>query len=271
MELLWRFIQPSNSLLILTLIGLLMLWTGWRRTAAWCLWTAGIAFAALLFLPISGSLMVALETRFPQPDLPDKIAGIIVLGGAVDPRGTERWDQPQLTARVERLTEGATLARRYPEAKLVYTGGSWRTSDKYSESDVARQFFLQLGLSEDQMIFENQSTSTFENAAFTLETLQPQPGEVWVLVTSAYHMPRSVGIFRKAGWEIVPYPVDYYTKGEVQFLAIPNVGSTFSAVDFATREWVAMGGYYFKGWSDTFFPGPDDLPVNVSDSDQENE
>ena len=215
--------------------------------------------------------MVALETRFPQPELPDKIDGIIVLGGAVDPRGTARWDQPQLTARVERLTEGATLARRYPEAKLVFTGGSWQSSDKYSESDVARQFFLQLGIREDQMIFENQSTSTFENASFTLEALKPAPGEVWVLVTSAYHMPRSVGVFRKAGWDIVPYPVDYYTKGEIQFLAIPNAGGALSTADFVAREWVAMGGYYLKGWSDTFFPGPTDTSPNVSDSDPESE
>lgn len=257
MERLWTYIQPSNSLLILLVIGLVLLWIGWRRTGKTLLILVAIAVLAIITLPISGSLMIALETRFPQPVLPDKVDGIIVLGGSMNPANTELWGQPQLNARVERLTEGAALARRYPEAKLVFTGGYWRGEHALSEADVARQFFLQLGLNEDQLVFENRSGSTFQNARFSQDILAPQPGEVWVLVTSAFHMPRSVGVFRKAGWDIIPYPVDYYTSGRVAFPSVPHLGDGLATFDFVSREWVALAGYYLRGQSSEFFPAPD--------------
>ena len=266
---LWDYLPPSNMLLILLLIGLICLWVGWKRTGKTVLIVTSLLIAIIIALPVSGTLMTTLEKRFPQPDLPVEIDGIIVLGGSMNPQNTEIWGQPQLNARVERLTEGAALARRYPDAKLVFTGGQWGDGT-LSEADVARQFFEQLGLPEEQMVFENQSGNTFENVAFSKRILDPQPGEVWVLVTSAFHMPRSIGVFRRAGWDVLAYPVDYYTGGEVVFTVSPNLGSGLATFDFVSREWVALLGYYLKGQSTAFFPGPTPA-VTASGADSETE
>ena len=267
MEFLWLFVQPSNLLAFLAIVGLVFLAFRMTRTARWLLGTVGVLFLMIVFLPISGALMTALETRFPQPVLPERVDGIIVLGGAVDPRGTARWGQPQLTSRVERLTEGAALARQHPEAVLLFTGGSWRSKDALSESDVARAFFLQIGLDEEQLMFEDRSRSTYQNATFSKKLVTPQDGETWVLVTSAFHMPRAVGVFRHVGWDVIPYPVDYYGKGEVTMTWIPQVGGALASLDFVSREWVALAGYYFGDQSSAFFPAPDPAIPSVTDSD----
>ena len=87
--------------------------------------------------------------------------------------------------------------------------------------------------------------------------VHPTPGEVWILVTSAFHMPRSVGLFRAQGWRVVPDPVDYRTG----FLA----GKTPPPLQFrwnltllsvALKEWFGMCTNWLLGHSESLFPGP---------------
>ena len=128
--------------------------------------------------------------------------------------------------------------------------------DGISESEVARRLFRGLGLDLNRVTFEDKSHDTFGNAVLTKALMQPKPDETWVLVTSAYHMPRSVGCFRKAGWTVVPYPVDFETPGVISTALSFATGENLSRLDDSVREWAALVEYYLRGRTDAVFPGP---------------
>jgi uncharacterized SAM-binding protein YcdF (DUF218 family) len=206
-----------------------------------------------------------LEDRFPFPDI-DSISGptgIIVLGGALAvgrpgaaPGGSV--DGPiAFGSSGERATEGLALARRFPNALLIFSGGSGDLIDRgVPEGDLAQVFYSRLGLPAHRLMIERRSRNTIENALFTKELIPPKPGEHWILVTSASHMPRAVAIFRKAGFLIIPYPVDYHTGGDASDFADFSVIDNLSKVDIATKEWVGLMVYWLAGKSDEFLPDP---------------
>ena len=254
MKLIWGIFQPSNSLFLLLAIGLILLLARRRTAARWLLSLTVVAFTAIMVLPLSSYMMMVLETRFPRPVLPARVDGIITLGGAINTRTTDHWGRPQLNERAERLTEAMALARRYPRATLVVSGGHWSPADRLGEAEVARTLFGQLGQPIGRAVFENHSRTTWENALFSKALVKPRPGQTWLLVTSAFHMPRAVGIFRKLGWDVIPYPVDYYTAGKVDLDWSGSVGDRLAAFDFITREWLALAAYYLRGRTSELFP-----------------
>ena len=175
-----------------------------------------IALAAGLLTPLDAVILRPLEDRFPQPpaDLPAP-AGIIVLGGAVETARSQARGQVFLDADAARMTTGVELARRYPEcAARLYRRLRPFPHEGPAEAISARELWLALGVPAGQMSFEAKSRNTWENAVFTRDLVKPKPGETWLLVTSAWHMPRSVGIFRRVGFPVVPYPVAYRTFGD---------------------------------------------------------
>ncbi|WP_244400829.1 YdcF family protein, partial [Aurantimonas manganoxydans] len=138
--------------------------------------------------------------------------GIIVLGGAFDTRVARTRGMNELNDAADRVTAGMELAQRYPKAKLLFSGGvAALLEEDIPETEAAEALYRGLGLAPDRLLLDGRARDTFENAVFAKELAQPKPGEVWVLVTSASHMPRAVGCFRVAGFDIVPYPVDYRT------------------------------------------------------------
>ena len=240
------------------LLGVLLLWTRWRRAGRWLATASVVLLAIAAFTPVSALLVRPLEDRFPRPDLATPPTGFIVLGGAVDEGVTRRRGLPALNDAAERMTEAVALARRFPNARLAFAGGSGRfTPLATTESDVARAFFLAQGVPAERMTFEDKSRDTWENAVFVREIVQPKPGETWLLVTSAMHMPRSVGIFRQAGFPVVAYPVDYRTGGGPgDFVGLRRMGQTMLDLDSASHEWIGLVAYYLTGKSSALFPAP---------------
>lgn len=253
-------INPGFWLPVLLVAGTALLWTRWRRAGRWLL-TATVALVAFVSVVPVGSLMrEVLENRFAAVrTLPDNVDGIIVLGGVVNQFLTRARGQPALTDGAERMTEFVAMARRYPKARLVFTGGSGsvlRPNEK--EVTVARMFFEQMGLDVSRIVFEDESRNTWENAVYTHRLMKPKKGETWVLITSAQHMPRSVGVFRKVGWELLPYPVDYTTLGpgeRYRYLGIEMIGG-FEGLWQAIREWIGLTVYYMLDRTDALLPGP---------------
>lgn len=219
-------LHPVNFLVLLGLFGLALGLTRYRRLGHGVAITAALLFAVLCFSPLSGLILAPLENRFPPPpaDMPAP-AGIIVLGGSLDAGLEAARGEPTLTEAAARLTAGAALARRFPAARLVFTGGSAELGGSgLDEAQGVRRLWLSLGVPAAQMAFEDASRNTFENATMTRDLVEPKPGETWLLVTSAAHMPRSVGIFRKVGWPVTPYPTDYRTFGDARD-ARPNANA----------------------------------------------
>lgn len=250
--------QAPQIFFELLLVGVALLWTRWNRAGriVTTLMTAIIVVFAVT--PLAMVFVRPLEDRFPQPDLSMAPTGIIVLGGAMDEGVTRARKMPALNDAAERLTEPVALLRRFPGARLVFSGGSGRLSPvALTESDVARQLWTSLGVPADRMSFEDRSRDTWENAVYTKELVQPKPGERWLLITSAMHMPRSVGIFRKIGFDVIPYPVDYQTGGVPgDFVGFRRPGEVFRVLETASHEWIGLVSYWMSGKSAALFPAP---------------
>jgi uncharacterized SAM-binding protein YcdF (DUF218 family) len=249
--------QLPNLLIEGVLVGALLLWTRWRRAGRIVVTLFGVTLAVFTFTPAVSILARPLEDRFPQPRLDEAPTGIIVLGGSADEAISRQRGQPALNDAAERLTEAVALSRRFPNARLVFSGGSGRLSPgDTTESDVTRQVWLSLGVPAERMEFEAGSRDTWENAVNTKALVQPKPGERWLLVTSAMHMPRSIGIFRKIDFPVIAFPVDYQTGGvSADFYGVRRSDS-LRTLDSASHEWIGLVAYWLRGKTSEFLPGP---------------
>ena len=252
----WGLAAPGNFLLITMGIGIVCLAkTSGRRGLA--LVSVGVVgLAATAFLPTGAWLMVPLENRIAAPpELPERVDGIVVLGGAVDETVTAARGRPTFNHAADRLVSAAALARRYPHARIVVSGGdSHILGGAGPESAVMKAFLVQDGIEPARILEENGSRNTHENAVFALAEAEPQAGETWILVTSAFHMPRAVGCFRRAGWSFIPYPVDFKTTGRFSFETQMVLGWQLYLSELAVKEWIGLVAYRVLGYTDALFP-----------------
>ena len=257
-KILWLVAAPSNILAGLSLAGALLLLTRRARFGRRLVIASTSLLLAFGILPIGSLLLLPLENRFKTPSEGAPPAGLIVLGGAIDPVVGASRGQVTTDDAAERLTEGAALAIRYPEAKLVFTGGTNALFIKTgTEAADAARLWRSLGISPERIVVEDQSRNSYENAVFTRDLVKPKPGDRWLLVTSAYHMPRSIGLFRKAGFPVIAFPVDYRTEGRWTNLkpALTASGGLHQ-LDLAVREWIGLVAYYLTGKTESLLPGP---------------
>ncbi len=257
-KLLWLVLSPSALLLFLAAAGLLLVRRGRLRLGRGLLLFGLGAIIAIAVLPIGNFAAMPLEDRFAQPSpMPAHVDGVIVLGGAVETALTEDRGLPSLNGAAERMTAALVLARRYPQARIAFTGGSGSLAwEAISEADVARALWSEMGLPAARTVFEALSRNTYENAVFLKAIVHPQPGETWLLVTSAAHMPRAVGIFRRVGWDVVPYPVGYKTGRGWRVWSHPSLGEHLDLLDNAAHEYAGLAAYRLLGRTDALFPGP---------------
>jgi uncharacterized SAM-binding protein YcdF (DUF218 family) len=250
---------PSNIILGIGVLGIVLMLTRFRRAGVRLMVACLLLIVIIGVLPIGRSLIAMLENRFPPgKEGGPPITGIIVLGGPIDSRMTVARGSLSITGEVERLIEGAALARRHPAARLVFTGGNPSLfRDDPPESFYAAQLFEQLGVPASRLVFEDKSRNTEENAVFTKRLLDPKPGERWLLVTSAVHMPRAVGVFRKAGFPVEAYPVDWHTLPGADLLHVPrSLLDGVGALDAVSHELAGLLAYWITGSSSDLFPGP---------------
>ena len=255
-KLAWCIIAPDNLLLFVLLISWILLWRGAYRPAKRLLGFVVIILVVVALLPVGEWLLYPLEARFPaNPKLPEKIDGIIVLSGTENALLSSFWNQEELGDSAERDMAFLELARQYPDAKLVFTGGSGSMIHQgYKAADVAKRLFDKVGLDLSRVTFERDSRNTFENVIFSKEVVRPNPGQKWILITSASHMPRAVGIFCKAGWPVIPYPVDHWTMpGKLVRLDL-NLSGHLQSLEIGEREWVGLIAYYLSGKTTALFP-----------------
>ncbi|MER2266633.1 YdcF family protein [Methylobacterium oxalidis] len=254
-------LTPSNFLIIAGLAGVLLLAaTRWRRTGAGL---AGFGLGGLLvggLSPLPYLVLAPLEERFPAfVDDGTPLAGIVVLGGGIDSGLSEARRQIVTNDAGERPIYLADLARRYPNLRLVFSGGSGSLSQGLSEAELVGRMSEVIGVPRTRLILEHRSRNTRENALLTADLVKPKPGERWLLVTSAWHMPRSVGCFRKAGFSVVAHPVDYRTRGFADALRFSSFASDgLLQLDLAVKEWIGLLAYRLAGYTAEGFPAPAD-------------
>lgn len=253
------FVQPSNFIALLAMLGLVLSLFRFRRLG---MATFSVATLLLAVFGISSSGFLALatlENRFPAPKLEGPVTGVILLGGAVDTHISAERGQNTTNDAGERITAVAELNRRFPDARIILSGGANHvlTAQPLSESAVARRLLIDLGVDEKRIEMEEISRDTCENAEESLTLAKPQAPEGWLLVTSASHMPRAVACFRAIGFAVIPYPVDFRTQGTESILTpSKSVSDGLAAADLAAHEWIGLAEYWLSGRTSDAFPAP---------------
>jgi uncharacterized SAM-binding protein YcdF (DUF218 family) len=261
-KILWFVLQPSTIMLGAVVAGTGLLHTSYKRLGRGLL-IGGIAALLIAGLsPLGDILIRPLEQRFARADL-DKagaapVTGIIVLGGAEDSRAMNEQELAALNEAAERHTEAAALARRLPGARIVFSGGSGALlRTEAPEAESAKRLLVALGIAADRITLEDKSRDTCENAAFTAALVKPHKGEHWLLVTSAAHMPRAMGCFRRAGFPVEAWPVDYRAPRRLDLTRWhSSIPEGLRRVDHVAREYAGLLAYYLAGRTDALFPGP---------------
>jgi uncharacterized SAM-binding protein YcdF (DUF218 family) len=210
-------------------------------------------------LPLGNALILPLEESFANtPPLPagTPVTGIILLGGFEDGWVSGGRGGLAVNESAERLTEGLRLAIRHPEAKIVFTGAvGGLISGGSDAAGPVGELLKDYGIAPDRIVLEPRARNTYENALFTRDLVKPAPGQRWVLITSAYHMPRLVGTFRQLGFEIIPYPVDYRTRGSVDLKRLfESIGDGLKRTDLAAKEWAGLLAYRLSGRTSELLP-----------------
>ncbi|HEV2162001.1 MAG TPA: YdcF family protein [Stellaceae bacterium] len=246
--------NPGNLLLIVLAIGAWRLSASRGRKGLALVVLVLVAGAAAAVEPLASLPLVPLENRFPVlHTLPAKVDGIILLGGAVDPERTAEYGQVALNRSGARVTETLRLAQRYPAARIVLSGGiGGLLNEPTTEAAATAQLLTELGVAANRLVIEDKSRTTHENAVFSKRIVDPKPGEVWILVTSADHMPRAVGCFRHIGWPVVADPVDFEAARRLHI----SLAHGLDSIDLAAHEWLGLVFYRIAGWTDAVLPGP---------------
>ncbi|MEM7695647.1 MAG: YdcF family protein [Pseudomonadota bacterium] len=254
-EIAFAILQPSNALAMLAVLGCVIV-VVWRRAGTTLLAFSAASYLALGLLPIGAGGLRYLEKRFEIPhgyalDPPD---GIILLGGHHTRSRSILNRQIALNHAGERLTTTAALAARFPEAQVIVSDGGL----PFPAANLSGILLRDFGVAPRRIILEDASLSTWDNAVFTREIVTPRPDGRYILVTSGWHMPRSVGAFRAAGWpEPIPWPVDHINDGRPIWRAFNGSASEgLRLADLAAREWLALLVYRLRGQTPSLVPGP---------------
>ncbi len=247
---------PSNLVVVVALAGLALMATRWRRAGTRMMIVSLVLLAAIGLSPAGDLLTYALESRFPPWDpahgAPD---GIVVLGGNISPKLSRDHGEPVVGSDAARIVAMAKLARSYPNARIVYSGGDASLlGDQSPEADFIRPLLDNFGIARERVLLEAHSRNTAENAAFTKDLVKPKPGERWLLVTSAEHIPRAIGCFRRVGFPIEAYPVAWRTGKKSDLMTTEIFSKGLARFDSAAHEWIGLLAYWITGKTTELLP-----------------
>lgn len=252
----WAFLSPGNLLVFALFLGAVFLFFNNFKAAKKILIPTSLIAFVLMAYPVSDFLMKPLESRFTVPTkMPEKIDGIIILGGGEDLKRSLSWHVAELGLGGDRYIGAASLASQYPNVPVIFTGGSGSISLQNTDGEgfLARKILTTIGIDSERLIIESQSRNTYENFKYT-KPLLPNANGRYLLVTSAFHMPRAVGIARMQGVKVIPYPVDYRTNSDELRLFDFDLFDHLKALEPAWREWIGLTVYYLTGKTGRWFP-----------------
>ncbi len=257
-QIIWTIASPLNLTLILLLLGTLLLWSRWRRLGTWLLSALALALLAIAVLPIGTWVLAPLERQFPvfENAAETSVSGIVLLSGAAVDLGISRQVGHAVPGHAaDRLVEFMRLARAYPKARLLICGGN-AGKDGSREGPLIAEYLISRGFPRGRFMVEDASIDTYENAVLGRKLAQPKAGEKWLLVTSAWHMPRAVAAFRGQNWPVVAAPPMPIKGGSGGFSLHFRLGGGLRQVKTALHEYLGLLAYRLNGRSQTLWPAP---------------
>ena len=255
-KIIWNIVSPDSLFVLLLAATVGMFYLGCHILARRLLTFLFAVVFILSLIPIGSWMLYPLETRFKHnPELPPQVDGIILLGGSIDAETSSAWQQLEVNGSAERLIGFVELARSYPDAKLIFTGGNASINrDKPTEASILKLHWHQSGLDPERIQFENQARNTADNAYYSKQLVQPNIDSNWVLITSALHMPRSIGVFCQNGWSLIPYPVDPQVTPDNLLQFEFNLLRHAGLLQQAIHEWLGLIAYYLTGRIPSLMP-----------------
>ena len=257
-KLLEYLLLPSNLIGLLAVVGVFLFLVRRPKLGGGLLIVAALFLFLVGWSPLGSAALVLLEDRFPQPTVPVSVAGIVILGGAFDTHISLDRSTVAVNDAGERLTAAAELSRRYPDARIILSGGASHLlfGQAETESALARDLLVRIGVPENRIELEERSRNTCENAVESKTVAAPKAGEQWLLVTSASHMPRAVACFRAAEFPIIAYPVDYRTRRSELWRPATSIADGLELLDLAAHEWIGLVSYRLLGQTRELLPAP---------------
>ncbi len=250
------FLYPLSLAALLLIGGLLIRKPKWRKRAfllaTGLIWVGGNGW-------VTGALLKSLEWQYlPLTEIPQAEA-IVVLGGGTQPFVYPR-PGPEVDDAGDRIIYGARLYREGKAPLILVTGGRlpWSFSPQGAAHEMA-DLMTFMGVPEDMILLEEKSANTYENAIFTKDILEPMGITRIILVTSAFHMPRSVAVFEKQGFDVIPAPTDFIItefNEDLPFSQIwPNylfsifpTAANLNQTTLALKEYIGILTYWARGW-----------------------
>ena len=250
----WFFAAPSSLIVLMAVAGVTLMAVTRHRRGLGLLSASAVALGLLWLFPIGDLAIKPLESRFPQPKLPEVVDGIVLVSG-VAIRQTVAWKQVQLMGGGH-FTTAAALARRYPAARIVLAGDDpWIIQPGDGQAEFGRRFLESLGVSADRIMIETRARNKYENARAAYALARPEPGQAWVVIASAYQMPRVIGAYRRAGWtNLLAYPVNYESADLSPWPRF-SLSIQLLRLDLAVREWLGLFVYWALDRSSDLYPG----------------
>ncbi|MBL7005418.1 MAG: YdcF family protein [Gammaproteobacteria bacterium] len=253
---LWLFIEPDNLIIISLLLVVILFLVKKDKIAKKALYSLSFLVIFIAVFPVGSWLLYPLETHFnAKPKLPEQVDGIILLGGSINTSTSNAWNKPQTNEFAGRIFEFVSLMHLYPNAKAVFSGGQASLINQYpSEAFFAEQLLNKMGIKENKVIYENKARNTNENVKLMKQLLTPAKNETWVVITTAWHLPRSLGIFCKQGWSVIPYPADFHSNPDELLTPTLGLPRHLSQLNNAVREWIGLLAYYITGKTTELLP-----------------
>ena len=254
-KILWLILNPFNIFIFITLLSILLYFIKLSRFSLIIFLINFVFITFISFLPIGSYLIYTIEKEYHSNiNPPEKVDGILILGGATNPLLYNEYDQISLNDSSERLVESVFIIKKFDKAKVIFSGGSgFLNRPGFDNAQVAKSFYKKIGIEIDKIIFEDNSRNTYENIIYSKKIANPKINENWLLITSASHMKRALLIADKNNWDLIPYAVDF--KNIKEFKLIPNLNllSNLNSFQQGSHEWLGLVSYYLMGRTDKVF------------------
>ncbi|MBB6508186.1 uncharacterized SAM-binding protein YcdF (DUF218 family) [Rhizobium soli] len=252
-KLIWLLAQPLSIAFLLSALAALFGLFGLRKLSGMSALLCALTLFVTLYTTAGALALQSLEARYPKPADPADLSCMIILGGAFESEVTAARGGIEFNQAADRFIEAGRLALQFPQSRILISGGDGSFSGVYEgEAQASERFFTAFGIAADRVVKENTSRTTYENTLNTAEILKQRGFSDCALITSAFHMPRSVALFQKAGIAVRPWPTDFRTSGIVSAkldFTQPALNAQLTAT--AAREWMAVLGYTLTGRIDS--------------------
>jgi uncharacterized SAM-binding protein YcdF (DUF218 family) len=251
----WHLLTPLNFLIILIIFGFFLKILNKRMLSKIFFSFSFFFFIIVGVFPLGNFLLFKLEQNYQTlSTIPNDIDGILILGGPSSNSLTRQHDQVSFNEAGERLTEAIKIIRNFSPNKIIFSGGSYGQTFENSHAYVAKKFFSEIGIDVNNFYFEYQSRNTYENILFSKKIANPVKDEKWLIITSSFHMKRTIQVAEKLEWDLIPYPVDFRTGKYFSFKpSFVNFLENFNAYNLAAHEFVGLFSYYILGRTNKFY------------------